>query len=237
MLQQQRNQGTLAETIYGRLEKLSVSAICDAMVECGYSLGNAFPAAVKPVCFTQKIIGLATPIKAIDGNSLPLHLAIYLYSRERILVVATDSYDKGPYLGDIMALTAQLNGCNGIVIDGYIRDIDSIRQLDIPVFCRGAMPNKLQKTDEGSINFPITIGSTEIHSGDIIVGDENGIVIIPEKQLERVVVGAEKKEVADNKRRIVSAQFDYATVKTKEDYIPIMTNEMAQYIVTKNQKK
>ena len=85
------------------------------------------------------MVGVATTVYAPKGNSLPFHLAIYLYARDRVLVVATDSYEEGPYMGAIMAMTAMQNGATGIVIDGHVSDREQMRQLNVPIYAKGSI--------------------------------------------------------------------------------------------------
>lgn len=230
MINFKENQGYLEEEIKERLKKYSSSILSDGLNELGYKNGNVLPASIKGIKVNQKIIGLATTIYAPHGNSLPFHLAIYKYAKNRVLIVETGNYEDGPYIGDILTLTAKLNLSQGFIIDGYIRDIEDIRKLDFPIFCKGAMPNKPSKKDEGTINHTIKIGNVEINSGDIIVADEDGIVVIPLDKIEKVMENADKKLLIEEERRIKINKFDFSNSKELKDYLELMTKDVKEYV-------
>lgn len=233
MISFKENQGYLKEEIKERLKKYSSSILSDSLNELGYKNGNVLPASIKGIEANQKIIGLATTIYAPHGNSLPFHLAIYKYAKNRVLVVETGNYEDGPYIGDILTLTAKLNLSQGFIINGYIRDIEDIRKLDFPIFCKGAMPNKPSKKDEGTINHTIKIGNVEINSGDIIVADEDGIVVIPLDKIEKVMENADKKLLKEEERKDLIKSFNFSKAQELEDYLDLMTKDVRKYILNR----
>lgn len=224
------NVGILSKKLREKLEKYSSSILSDGLNELGYKNGNVLPASIKSINENQKIIGLATTIYAPAGNSLPFHLAIYKYAKDRILVVETDNYEDGPYIGDILTQTAKANSAQGFVINGYIRDIADIKKMDFPVFCKGSMPNKPTKEDNGAINSSIIIGNVEIKSGDIILGDEDGVVVVPFDKLEKVIELADKKLLKEEERRKLIENFDFSEIKDFSDYKELMTKDVRNYI-------
>lgn len=224
------NVGILSKKLKEKLEKYSSSILSDGLNELGYKNGNVLPASIKSINENQKIIGLATTIYAPAGNSLPFHLAIYKYAKDRILVVETDNYEDGPYIGDILTQTAKANSAQGFVINGYIRDIADIKKMDFPVFCKGAMPNKPTKEDNGAINSSIIIGNVEIKSGDVILGDEDGVVVVPFDKLEKVIELADKKLLKEEERRKLIESFDFSKVKDFSDCKELMTKDVRNYI-------
>nr|WP_293992210.1 RraA family protein [uncultured Fusobacterium sp.] len=233
MISFKENQGYLKEEIKERLKKYSSSILSDSLNELGYKNGNVLPASIKGIEANQKIIGLATTIYAPYGNSLPFHLAIYKYAKNRVLVVETGNYEDGPYIGDILTLTAKLNLSQGFIINGYIRDMEDIRKLDFPIFCKGAMPNKPSKKDEGTINHTIKIGNVEINSGDIIVADEDGIVVIPLDKIEKVMENADKKLLKEEERKDLIKSFNFSKAQELEDYLDLMTKDVREYILNR----
>lgn len=224
------NQGKLTKELREKLEKYSSSILSDGLNDLGYKNGNVLPAAIKSINENQKIIGLATTIYAPNGNSLPFHLAIYKYAKDRVLVVETGNFEDGPYIGDILTQTAKANSARGFVINGYIRDIADIKKMDFPVFCKGAMPNKPTKEDEGSINSTIKMGNVEIKSGDIILGDDDGVVVIPFDKIEKVMDLADKKLSKEEKRREIIEKFDFSKAKDFFDYKELMTKDVRAYV-------
>lgn len=231
MLEIHENKGRLNESLKRRLEQLPVSAISDGLVNLGISFGNVLPGGLMPLVPVDKtIVGLATTIHAPEGTSLPLHLAVFTHAKDRILVVSTEDFKKSAYIGDIQALIAEKNGCLAIVIEGYIRDSRDIAKGQMPVFSYGHMPNKPNKKEIGAINKDIVIGETKIVNGDIVCADNDGVVIIPAERVEDVIVAAEEKDKKDILRRENAENFDYLKAKCINDYLPIMTKELQNYL-------
>jgi len=190
-----------------RIRRFPTAVLCDAMASLQVPRGGCLDGAISQVSGSKEIAGTAYTVATANGNTLPVQYAISQGRPGYILVVATGSYTDGPHLGDLNALTAQLSGLTGIVIDGYIRDVEEIRQLDYPVFARGCMPRQPGKSAQGEINTTITCASVRIAPGDIIVGDADGVVAIPQDLLEEVLQQAQKKEAADAERKALIEAF------------------------------
>ncbi len=232
MIIESPNKNTLTDAQVSALRALPTGAIADALGSLGYAYCQALPAAIHSMN-GQKMVGLATPVYALNGNSLPLHLAVYLYSKDRVLVLASDGYVDGPYIGDVMSITAQHNGCLGLVIDGNVRDVEAMKDMKLPIFAKGSIPNQPAKEDEGSINEEVQIGHATIRNGDVMVGDETGIVAIPFEILDTVIEKAQEKEKKDAARFAASTIFDYESASAPEDYLSIMTPAVAEYVKEK----
>lgn len=92
------------------------------------------------------------------------------------------------------------------MIDGFIRDSEAIMQMDYTVFCRGFMPCKPSKSDEGEIDAAVSCGGVEVAPGDVLVGDCDGIVAIPRAKLKEVLMASERKHLADSERKRTTQQ-------------------------------
>src|SRR5262249_52464811 len=101
--------------------------------------------------------------------------------------------------GDHASYHAKGLGVGGMVTDGLCRDIDGIRECGLPVFARGFAPNAPVRSRNSQINVPVSVGGQLVHPGDIILGDENGVVVIPQQYAEQVLEASRaivKKEEA-----------------------------------------
>ena len=116
------------------------------------------------------------------------------------------------YWGDVLTTVAQTRGLAGLVIDGGVRDMDEIIQAGFPVFCQGATMMGPGKSPGGSLGAPIRIGDVAISSGDLIVGDCDGVVAVPAGQVEAVFAAAEKRTrfEYDAMRRIRAGESTFA---------------------------
>ena len=132
-----------------------------------------------------RIAGKAYTVKCYPGDNLMLHAAIYRAEPGAIIVVEAGTLDYAMSGGNVCAI-AQKRGITGFIVDGAIRDVAEVRVSKFPVFARGIMPKPGVKQTLGTLNEPINCGGVEVHPGDIVVADEEGIAIIPANQQETV---------------------------------------------------
>lgn len=193
----------------------------------------------------KTVVGMALPVYAPKGTCIPFFLPMYSDKiKDYVLVVASakagePAYTECAYLGDIQALTAARNGCRGIIVDGAVRDRKGLQDIDMPVWARGFRPNPPRKEQEGSINDTITIQGAIIESGDIVVADANGIVVIPKGIVPEVLEKAAKKEAADEARKSAVEKFDFAAVTNPDDheaYDSIMNLDIKSYLKSREAK-
>ena len=145
-----------------------------------------------------KVFGPACTVKVYPGDNLMVHKALDIAKAGDVIVVDTSGSTMTAVLGDLISNKARHRGIAGFVIDGLIRDLGGIRELgDFPVFARGVTPIGPLHRGPGEINCPVSAGGVVVHPGDVIVGDLNGVVVIPRKiaddLLERLQAGARKE--------------------------------------------
>ncbi len=139
-----------------------------------------------------QMIGSALTVKTRTIDNLLVHKAIDIAKPGDIIVVAAEGDTHSAIIGEIMALMAEKKGVVGYLIDGCVRDFEAIQAMDFPVFAIGASPRGPYKDGPGEINFPISCGGVVINPGDIIVGDKDGVVIIPPAEAENIYEEARK---------------------------------------------
>jgi 4-hydroxy-4-methyl-2-oxoglutarate aldolase len=134
----------------------------------------------------MKVCGPAFTVQTMPRDNMLLHRA-YAYAKAGDVLIANCSgfYEAG-YWGDLMSLGAKTKGINGLVIDGCVRDADDIEAMGFPVFSRGLCIHGTSNYGDGTLNEPIMIGNILINSGDIVVGDRDGVVIIPQEKLKKL---------------------------------------------------
>lgn len=158
---------------------------------------GALAAAIKPLDPTRRLAGPALTIDAKPGDNLVIHHALTLAQPGDVLVVDAKGYaEAGPW-GDILTLAAQKAGVAGLVIDGAVRDSDSILGMGFPVFSRGLSIRAAQKNQPGQVNVPIVCGGVFINPGDWIMGDRDGVVAIRRENLSAVIAAAQAREAAE----------------------------------------
>jgi RraA family protein len=155
---------------------------------------------IRQLFSAKKMAGPAVTVKCSSGDNLALHKSFEYIKPGDVLVVETQGAYSHAVCGDIMVSVMIKLGVAGLIVDGCIRDIETIKNMGMPVFARGTICGAGHKDGPGEVNFPIACGGIVVNPGDLVFGDENGVVCIPQDDIEEAIAGAEKKLSQDNKR-------------------------------------
>lgn len=129
-----------------------------------------------------RILGPALTVRVYPGDNLMVHKCLDIVEPGDVVVIDAGGSVMNGVLGDLISTKARHRGVQGFVVDGLIRDLPEIRELgDFPVFARGVTPIGPLHRGPGEINHPISAGGIVVHPGDIVVGDANGVVIVPKE--------------------------------------------------------
>lgn len=191
---------------------LPSSNICDEMNR----IGSVYEK-IRPIGKTS-LVGPAFTVKEQLGDIMMFHKAIALAQPGDVIVVDGQQGSLVNALaGELMVLWAKSKGLAGLVIDGAIRDSDAICKLDFPVYAAGVTSKGPYKQGPGEINVPISCGGVVVTPGDIVVGDADGIVIIPAKDAETVLAKAKNKYQNELKIRELISKGAWAPEPTDEE--------------------
>jgi 4-hydroxy-4-methyl-2-oxoglutarate aldolase len=152
---------------------VSTAALSDAMGRHG-----AVSSKIRPIYEGIRMVGSALTVLCFPGDNIMTHKALQMVEPGDALVIDDGDYDTGCF-GHRSALLARSRGGVGIVASGSVRDVAMLRRDRFPTFCRGVSPRAPQKNMAGSINVPVHIGGIVICPGDIVVGDDDGVVVVP----------------------------------------------------------
>jgi RraA family protein len=126
----------------------------------------------------QAICGTAVTVKVFPGDNLMVHKALDIAQPGDILVVDAGSTLMNGVIGDLVATKARHRGIQAFVIDGLIRDLPGIQEVDVPTYARGVSPIGPLHRGPGEVNFPVSCGGIVVMPGDIIIGDKNGVTVV-----------------------------------------------------------
>lgn len=163
--------------------------------EAGGKIG-ALPSALKPIAPGMALCGTALTVHSPGGDNLWLHRALEIARPGDVLVVHCSGVHEHGYWGEIMATMAQVRGVAGLVIDGCVRDGALMAQMGFPVFARGLCIRGTGK-DFGAIgwlNHPVRMGEITVHAGDLVVGDGDGLCVVPRERAAEVVEKSRRRE-------------------------------------------
>jgi len=191
----------IPQALLERAAKLGTAQLCDGMVGLCIPREGCLDAAIMPVSGTMAMAGTAYTVETCDGDNFPIHVAIYQNKPGYVLMVDGKGYSECAYVGDLMVGAAHAIGISGIVIDGLVRDKEGLTKLGLPVFSRGFMQRGPIKKGPGAINIPITCGNVRVNPGDLVVGDYDGVTVIPRDAITAVLEKAEKKGAYEAERR------------------------------------
>lgn len=160
------------------------------------------------------LLGPAFTVKCRPGDNLLLHKALDMAEPGDILVVDAQGDMSNSIMGELMVLWAMKRKLGGFVVDGAIRDIGSIRNLDIPVYAAGITPAGPYKDGPGEINVPVVCGGVVVNPGDILVGDEDGIVVVCPEDAPELIKKTKAKNLAEQQtmKEIENMAWDRAWV-------------------------
>ncbi|WP_047153932.1 RraA family protein [Aneurinibacillus tyrosinisolvens] len=178
------------------LEKLSQfdsAIVSDCLMDNSFAMDNG----IKPLAQDQKICGPAFTLLCPPRDNLMLHLAVSKAQPGDVLVASMSNHYEGGAWGEILTVAAQHQQIAGLVIDGSVRDTQQIIEMNFPLFTRGISIKKTDKKNAGKIGVPVTVGGVTVNPGDIILGDADGVVVIPADELENIVTLAEEKVNAE----------------------------------------
>ncbi|MDH7483354.1 MAG: 4-carboxy-4-hydroxy-2-oxoadipate aldolase/oxaloacetate decarboxylase [Spirochaetales bacterium] len=160
-------------SIIQAFREIGVATVYEASGRKGY-INNS----IKPAARGNRICGPAYTVQCAPGDNLMLHKALQRAQPGAVIVATVgDAFDYG-YWGGLMATAAVARGIAGLAIDGCIRDSEEIARMGFPVFCRGTSIRGTTKSTLGLINYPINFGGMTIFPGDLIMGDEDGMVVV-----------------------------------------------------------
>jgi len=150
-------------------------------------------ARIKPISPGMKLVGQARCVDAVEGDNAAIHAAISLMEPGDVLVINGGGLENRAVWGGILTSLARRKGAAGVVLDGAVRDLAELQGSDFPVFAIAASPAGPSKGWGGTIDGPIACGGVAVHPGDLLVGDDDGVAVVPLARHEEVLKTARQR--------------------------------------------
>jgi 4-hydroxy-4-methyl-2-oxoglutarate aldolase len=145
---------------------------------------------IRPVWPGAEVAGPAVPVRCTPGDNLAIHVGITRAAPGSVLVVDVGDEPELGYWGEVLTTAAEAAGIAGLVIDGCVRDVDALAAHRFPVFSSGIALTGATKDRPGSVGHPVVVGEVHVDAGDWMVGDVDGVVVVPHAILDDVLAAA-----------------------------------------------
>jgi len=180
-----------AAALVERLRGAPTSFVVDAMGGAG-----ALDWRIKPIV-GRSLLGVALTCDCGPNDNLALIAAVAEAEPGDVLVAATACFAGAAVTGDLLIGVARNRGVVGFVTDGVVRDLDELEALNLPIYAMGVSPNSPGRRGPGAVGLPIVCGGAAIASGDVMVGDRDGVIVVPRARLSETLANLERVKAAE----------------------------------------
>ncbi len=191
-------------SLIDRLERLYAAVVADCLDRLG-ARSQVLDPRIRPLTAAMKVAGYAATVRCVEVDAVPESrddwyrgelAAVDALRPGDVMVVSTC---RGSYWGELLATASRYRGARGLVADAYTRDTLALIELGFPTFAAGIhCADSLGRIDVDAIGVPITCGGVEVAPGDLVLGDHDGVVVVPARLAEEAVGLAEQKLAGEN---------------------------------------
>ncbi|MGY1643363.1 4-carboxy-4-hydroxy-2-oxoadipate aldolase/oxaloacetate decarboxylase [Geodermatophilus sp. SYSU D00703] len=175
----------------GEAEKLGtfgVATVHEALGRVGY-LGPEY----RPAWPGARIGGTAVTVVCWPGDNLMIHVAVEQCRAGDVLVVATNSPSTDGLFGELFATALARRGVRGVVLASGVRDVAELREMGFPAWSRAISAQGSVKATAGAVNVPVVLGGQTIHPGDVVLGDDDGVMAVPRADVGRALTASQAR--------------------------------------------
>ena len=193
----------VAAAAIDRLRGAGSATVADAMGRFGFMDPAIASRTGVGVC------GVAVTVRCRPGDNLMVHKALELASPGDVVVVDTCGNRTSAVFGELMGKAAAARRLGGLIVDGAVRDVEHLSAMRFPVYSRTVCPGGCDKDGPGEINIPISCGGVVVSAGDVVIGDRDGVAVVPSAHADEVaelvaqVLQRERTRVSEIERGVL----------------------------------